>query len=615
MGKTHLKLFAVLLFLAAGASAQTFQKNISIEPGAKVDIRNLYGRVSIEAKKADAPGDSSKGEGVFIASSTKRAGGDDIRFDAAGGRPTIEVLPADPNTRIDLKVTLPERTRVSVETRDGEVDVFGNFESVEAVTNTGTIMADVPDDAISYEFVWTSSRPRYVADFQLSDVKERAAGKFAIKGRYPDKSKSKKSEETQPKLDEETASEPDPPTQGSDGKNFDETADEGKSKKKKKHESDVAATDVKLNFTTARGIVLLNVPPNEVSSDLRERPLTNAAKSIIRSGDSLLMDAIRRASPKYFGDYMRTLPPAKMEPTIKERRGYLDLPEASVKRVLVSVFDIGNRTIADLDPKDFEVLENGESREVIDVKPTTAPFNLVLLLDVSGSVENYVDFIRKAARSFVNTVNPNDRISIVTFNDDVHVLSNFTTNKHKLSESLDTFDAGGATAYYDALAYTLADTLRPIHGERTAIVVLTDGDDNRSFLSFDSLAGSIQESGALIYPLYVPSELVAASANNPDAQLDTMRQKYMGLSRKAEGEGEKLAQISGGMYYPITRLSQIQTAYDDIVRQLRTAYSVTFKSQVAENGERKASPRLKVRVKRDNAFVKLGSVVAVENKN
>lgn len=613
MGKSILKLFAVLLFLAAGASAQTFQKSISVGPGAKIDIRNLYGRVSVEAN-LKASGEDSKSEGIFVASSARRVDSSEIRFDTTGGRATIEVLPADPNKRVDLKITLPARTRLSIETRDGQVDISGNFESVDAVTNTGTIMADVPDDAISYEFLWTSSRPRYVADFQLSDVKERAAGKFAIKGRYPEEPKKKKSDDAKPKVEDETAS--DPPADSSEGQSSDEAADKDKSKKKKKRETDADATDVKLNFTTARGIVLLNVPPNEVSSDLRERPLTNAAKSIIRSGDSLLMDAIRRASPKYFGDYMRTLPPAKMEPTIKERRGYLDLPEASVKRVLVSVFDVGNRTIAGLDPNDFEVLENGESREVIDVKPATAPFNLVLLLDVSGSVDNYVDFIRKAARAFVNTVNPNDRISIVTFNDDVHVLSGFTTDKKKLSVSLDTFDAGGATAYYDALAYTLADTLRPIHGERTAIVVLTDGDDNRSFLSFDSLAGSIQESGALIYPLYVPSELVAASANNnSDAQLDTMRQKYMGLTTKAEGEGEKLAQISGGMYYPITRLSQIQTAYDDIVRQLRTAYSVTFKSQVAENGERRASPRLKVRVKRDNAFVKLGSVVAVENKN
>jgi VWFA-related protein len=221
---------------------------------------------------------------------------------------------------------------------------------------------------------------------------------------------------------------------------------------------------------------------------------------------------------------------------------------------------------------------------------------------VSGSVDTYVNFIRKAARQFVETMGPQDRIAMVTFNDDVHLISKFTTDKAELSKSLDTFDAGGGTAYYDALAYVLADTLRPLRGDRTAIVVLTDGDDNRSFLPFDALKGTIQESGALIYPLYVPSQLIAASETaGPDKSLDWMRQKYMGLTAKASGEGEKLAHASGGVYYPITQLSQIQAAYDDIAKQLRTAYSVTFKTDPPAPGK---ISRFRIKVKRENAFVK-----------
>jgi VWFA-related protein len=301
------------------------------------------------------------------------------------------------------------------------------------------------------------------------------------------------------------------------------------------------------------------------------------------------------------------LPPAKSEPYITEKTNAVGLSPGEVKTLLVSVTDSNNRAIADLSAKDFDVLENGEPREVVSVRPVTAPFNLVLLLDVSGSVDDYVNFIRKAARSFVDTMGPHDRIAIVLFNDDVHVLSRFTTDKAALSESLDSFDAGGGTAYYDALAYTLADTLRPLRGDRTAIVVLTDGDDNRSFLAFDSLLGTIQESGALIYPLYVPSGLIAASAAaDPSTSIDTMRMKYMGLTTKAEGEGQRLARASGGMYYPITQLAQIQTAYNDIARQLRTAYSVTFRSGFA-TGATKSASRLRVKVKRENAFVKLGA--------
>jgi Mg-chelatase subunit ChlD len=316
----------------------------------------------------------------------------------------------------------------------------------------------------------------------------------------------------------------------------------------KKVELEKKAKAVDLNFTTARGIVLLNVPPNEVMSDLRERPLTNAAKAIVRSGDSMLLDAIRRASPKYFGDYTKTLPPARLSPQLITKTRPEDVADTNVKVATTRVLDEHNRAITGLTAEDFEVIEGGEVREIISAKPVTAPFNLVLLLDVSGSVDDYVNFIRKAARAFVNTVDAQDRVSIVLFNEDVKVLSNFTTDKDRLSKSLDTFDAGGATAFYDAIGYTLTETLYPLKGDRTAIVILTDGDDNRSFLPFDSLAGSIEESGALIYPLYVPTSLAAAGANQDlNAAIDPLRAKYLNtsLTSKADAEGAKLAQLSG----------------------------------------------------------------------
>lgn len=195
-------------------------------------------------------------------------------------------------------------------------------------------------------------------------------------------------------------------------------------------------------------------------------------------------------------------------------------------------------------------------------------------------------------------------------------MSAFTSNKAKLSESLDTFDAGGGTAFYDALGYTLTEVLRPLRGERTAIVVLTDGDDNRSFLPFDSLLGSIQESGALVYPLYIPSGLIAATATNDAlAAVDPLRAKYMALTGKASGEGEKLARISGGVYYPISQINQIQKAYEDIIVQLRTAYSITFRSNTSETRDGRALPRLRIKVKRENAFVKIGSVVELPKES
>lgn len=593
----------MLVSLAFASDAQSFQKNLAIAEGGAIEVINNFGRIEVIAIQAEGERENML---LMASSQNKSVTEDEVFLTDLKGRTRLEVKPKDEKKRIDVLINLSPGMNVRLQTNEGEIRISGIFASVEAKTETGTIAADVPLENVRYSFLWTASRPRFLSDVQLEKVKEKNAGKFEIKGYINQEAPTAKNSD----LPSDTDSDNSEGTINDEGQ---EKPQERKKTKKKNKEAKLLF----LNFTTARGIVLLNVNPNEVPSDLSERPLTEAAKAIIRSGDSLLMEAIRRASPKYFGEYAATLPPIKSEPRLSQKKQVLSAPNSSIKRVLARVTDLNNRAVGDLTKDDFQVTEAGEEREILSVEPTTSPFNLVLLLDVSGSVGNYVDFIRKAARTFIETASPEDKIAIVIFSEDVKQLSDFTTDKVKLSESLDTFDAGGGTAYYDALGYVLADTLRPLRGERTAIVVLTDGDDNRSFLPFDALSGSVQESGALIYPLYVPSSLIAASKtqdfNNP---LDTVRTKYMGLTTKAEGEGEKLAQLSGGVYYPISQLSQIQKSYDDIVLQLRTAYSITFRSNLAETSAKTAaSPHLKVKVKRENTFVKLGSVIEVPNEN
>ena len=570
-------LVTTALLFAAGISgfSQSSIREFRFDRTHTLEVIHHSGRVAVLA----AP-QSEDPSGIGVVSLGFDAGisESDINVTHSNDKTVIRVSPSDREKRIDLTLRVPERIKLKAETGAGVIETSGNFMSIEANTVTGSIVTDTPTADLTYLLSWTQSRPRYLADFPVGDVKERARGRFEIQGHLTEEREGAKV-------------------------NSDAPATENKETGNAKPEA------VSLKLTTARGIILLNVPPNEVVSDLRQRPLTEAAKAIVKSGDSLLTEAIRRASPKYFGDYLRTLPPLITEPKFAAKQGRLAIPVAPVKTAFVRVTDLKNRSIPGLGKKDFEVVENGSEREVVSVSQSTAPFNLVLLLDVSGSIENYVNFIRKAARSFVQTVGRDDRVSIIIFNDDVKVLSTFTTDRSKLSESLDTFDAGGGTAYYDALAYAISDTLRPLRGERTAIVVLTDGDDNRSFLAFDSLAGSIQESGSLIYPLYVPSGLIAHAALNSSDDIDPMRKKYMSLTAKSEGEGEKLAKLSGGVYYPITEIRQIQEAYEDIVVQMRSAYMVTFRSDnSASNGG--ALAKLRIKARPANTFTTVTSVVA-----
>ncbi len=578
-------------------NAQGFQKDFKFRADGAIEVTNLYGRVRVEAKEIK---ESEEAKVLLKANSSKVLTDKDFEINASDGKIKIAFNPQSSKTRADLTLQVPERIRLKIETEDGEVVIDGNIASAEVLTDTGTIATNIPLENVKYDFSWTQSRPRYLSDVDIEEVKEKSAGRFTIKGQYFDAEGKGEKVKGQAKSVEIEQS--------------DENKDDKDSANQKSKIKNQKSTAISLKFSTARGIILLNVSPNEVSSDLRERPLTESAKAIVRSGDSMLTEAIRRASPKYFGDYLKTLPPRRTSPNLVDKPRAENNGTAKIKQVIARVVDSNNRAIGGLEKKDFIVSEYGKDREILSVEPVTAPFNLVLLLDVSGSIDNYVNFIRKAARNFLNTMSPQDKISIVIFSEDVKQISIFTTNRNQLSESLDTFDAGGATAYYDAIAYALVDTLKPFKGERTALVVLSDGDDNRSFLPFDSLLGSIQESGALIYPLYVPSALVAASATNSASQsADPLRNRYMGLTSKAEDEGARLAKVSGGVYYPIRRQEDLQKAYEDIVVQLRTAYTVTFRSDTSEVGD-SASPRLRVKVNSAGTFVNLGAVTDVSNK-
>ena len=571
----------LLAVFCCSTLAQGFKQELEAPEKVQLMVRNLDGRVSVIAAESQ-----QKKVTVDARSSGDAIAPDDVKVEAKGANITVDVRPRGEKNRIDVVVTIPVRSKVEVEGRAGAVDVVGNVESAVVRTDTGTIHADVPLDALKYEFVWEASRPRYMSDVELPPVQEKSGGKFKLSGRIPEKEKGDKDQVDKPEVDKVDKEER-------------EKAD------KEKKEKQIA-----LNFRTQRGVVLLNIDPEMAPSDLRERPLTEAARAIVRGGDSQLVEAIRKVSPKMFGDYAKTLPPPEKEPELVRRTppGHIVSSVApQLLRFNASVTDRNGRAISGMRESDFTVWENGVERRVTNVAPANEPFNLVLLLDVSGSVEERMDFIRKAARDFLRTASPQDRIAIISFRDDIQVISDFSTDRQMLSRKLDEIDAGGGTALYDALGYVLSEPLRHLRGERTAIVVMSDGDDNKSFIPFPAILEALSESGALVYPLYVPSGLIPeASVPKPEITIDPLRSRYLTLTTRAEDEGRKLAQASGGIYYPIRRLEDLQMAYDDVVAQLRSAYTITYASNSAS-----AMPRVRVRTNRDGASVRLSPVVGL----
>jgi VWFA-related protein len=544
----------VLAALALPAFAQGYKTELETPEKVSLVVKNLDGRVSVVASE-----EQQKKVSIDAKSTGAAVVAEDIKVETKGSTIHIDVRQRGEKDRIDIVVTIPTRSRVEVEGQAGSVDVIGSVESANVKTDTGTIHADVPLEALKFNFVWEASKPRYMSDVELPEIKEKAGGVYKLSGRLGEKDAKK----------EEL---------------------------------------VALDFRTQRGVVLLNIDPERAPSDLRERPLTEAARAIVRGGDSQLVEAIRKVSPKKFGDYAMTLPPPEKEPSLVRRTppGRIVTEVApQLMRFNASVTDRNGRAIGGMRESDFTVWENGIERRVTSVAPANEPFNLVLLLDVSGSVEERMDFIRKAARDFLRTTSPQDRISIISFRDDIQVISDFSTDRGMLSRKLDEIDAGGGTALYDAIGYVLSEPLKKLRGERTAIVVMSDGDDNKSFLPFPAILEALLESGALVYPLYVPSGLIPeSSVPKPEITIDPLRTRYLTLTTRAEDEGRKLAAASGGIYYPIRRLEDLQKAYDDVVAQLRSAYTITYASNSVSS-----SPRVRVRTNRDGASVRLSPVV------
>ena len=545
---------------AAVCRAQVVERELS---GAMVSVKNLSGRVTVIAA---AEGEERKGVSLRAESPGAAVRESDVVSKVLDGKIEIEVREGRAERdRIDLLLRVPQRARVRVETRGGAVDVSGPVGEVEAATDTGTIRADVPLDSLRYSFRWTASRPRFYSEVELGKVEERRGGRFEVSGRFGDK----------------------------------------KAKREQR---------VKLDFETERGVILFGVDPANVPADLRERQLTEAARAIIRSGNQDLIEAIRKVTPRFVGEYAQTLPPPRggapvLAVAAKGERAAAREVAPQLMRINANVTDRLGRAIAGLERKDFSVLEGSEPREVVSVEPTRTPFNLVLLLDVSGSVEERLDFVRKSALAFVNTVSLQDKIAIISFRDDVQLISDFTTDRNLLAERIKDIEAGGGTALYDALAYTLVNTLKPLRDQRTAIVVISDGDDNRSFIPFPYILETIIETGAVVYPLYIPSGLMPASgAPAPATTLDPTRTRFLSLTSRADDEGRKLAGVSGGVYYPVRRFDELQLAYNDIVAQLRTSYTVSYASTNAA-ASAAARNRIRVRVAREGAVVRLSPAV------
>jgi VWFA-related protein len=280
----------------------------------------------------------------------------------------------------------------------------------------------------------------------------------------------------------------------------------------------------------------------------------------------------------------QTLTPLKrtLERTIANELDAAVIDEDDVVRVdtnlvslNVSVLDTKLKSfIGALEQKDFKVFEDGHEESISYFAATNVPFDLVLLIDLSGSTADKRDLIRKSTQRFIEAARPSDRLAIVTFADTTEVVSPLTSDRAKLIEGARRIQGGGGTRLWDALKFTLDQVVGPkTFGRRRAIVLMTDGVDNAlgegagSEISFANLLEAVRKRDELIIPIYLDTESDRGFLPDFGKRMYENARKTLAL----------LAEESGGLYYQARKIADLNGVYEQVINDLGKVYSLGYK--------------------------------------
>jgi VWFA-related protein len=242
----------------------------------------------------------------------------------------------------------------------------------------------------------------------------------------------------------------------------------------------------------------------------------------------------------------------------------------------VSVIGAPKTSVPMLEQKDFVVLEDGKPQEISFFAAADAPFDLVLLLDLSGSNSKKLKMIRNSAKRFVDAARPTDRIAVVTFTEQPALYSSFTLDRVKLKTSIDEIDdADGGTNFWDSLEWVIKVLIPQSSGRRSAVVVMTDGVDNAlpgvygegSKTPFEKLLEDVRNDDSIVFPIYLDTEDENVKNHHVPPGAYSLAREQLAL----------IASSCGTPMYRASKLSDLEQVYAQVVRDLSTVYSIGYR--------------------------------------
>lgn len=234
---------------------------------------------------------------------------------------------------------------------------------------------------------------------------------------------------------------------------------------------------------------------------------------------------------------------------------YAESVDVRAVQVNVAVFDRRGTFVRGLTADRFRLREDDVPQRITNFANEDSPLELVLAVDVSGSMGAVIGELQVAVRQFLSQLRPIDQVTLVAFNEEMFVLSRRETDPAARERAVDALASWGSTALYDVITRSL-DLLSTQPGRR-GLVVFSDGEDRSSQTTLEAVDRAIKSSDATLFT-------VALGRGRESQELkDTL---------------EKLAEPSGGRVVMAERADQLQRAFGEVLRDLQHQYLIGFQS-------------------------------------
>jgi Ca-activated chloride channel homolog len=252
--------------------------------------------------------------------------------------------------------------------------------------------------------------------------------------------------------------------------------------------------------------------------------------------------------------------PAMVGPSgLKVRPGELLRMNVDMVLVPVTVTDPMNRLVTGLEKDDFQVFENTAPQKIESFACEDAPVSIGIIFDLSGSMTSKLIRARESILQFIKTANPQDEFFVIGFNDRPELIEDFTSSVEDIQARLATVRSGHRTALLDAIYFGLTKMKEARH-ERKALLIVSDGGDNRSRYTEGELRAQVRESDVELYSIGIFDPY----APTPE-------------ERTGPALLNELSEETGGRLFRVDDLSEMGDIAEKISTELRNQYVIGYK--------------------------------------